>query len=379
MTLKKHQTDNYINLANRLREDLHKIPELGNYEFKTSEYIRDFLVKHQIKYDTIIETGTVVFFDFGFSEAIAVRADIDALPIQEETGLKYASLHKNTMHACGHDGHTTQLLMLAHFLNTAQDQHNFKTNILLIFQPAEEGPGGAQRIVQSGIFQKHNVKSIIGMHLFPGLNYGEIGCKEGPFMAQNGELHVEITGKSAHGAQPQTGVDTIIVASSIIQKYQEIISRKINPLEPAVITIGTIHGGDANNIICEKLTLSGTVRTFSEETFKIISDEILKIHKSAELEYSCEIISSLPPMYPPVINDATLVRNLKNISMQYTTLQPFMLAEDFAYYQKEIPGVFFFLGTNDSVRTHPLHSSKFDFNPDVLVIGLNTIIDYLLY
>lgn len=361
---------NYTELAYQIRENLHQTPELGLQEFETAKKIRTYLKTWDIPYSKIIETGTLVYFDFGHSSSIAVRADIDGLPIQEETNLPFASLYENRMHACGHDGHTTNLLLLAKRIKETENTTLFQHNVLLIFQPAEEGPGGAKLIVESGVFEKYNVTSIIGLHLFPGIPYGKIGARAGAMMAQNGEMDITIRGISSHGAQPHNGVDAITVAADLIQSYQHIVSRRMNPLEPVVITIGTINGGDASNIIANNCTLSGTVRTFSTQTFLAIKSEMEKINAALELQYGCKIEFSLPPMYPPVVNDSQLTEKLKQLALNdYVPLEPYMLAEDFSYYQEKVPGLFFFLGTNNGIHIHPLHSPHFNFNTDILLVG----------
>lgn len=372
------ETKTYQHLARTIREDLHMTPELGLQEFETAKKIRNYLSSWDIPYTKIIETGTLVFFDFGHASTLAVRADIDGLPIQEDTNLPFQSRTLQRMHACGHDGHTTNLLLLAKRIKETKDTTVFQHNVLLIFQPAEEGPGGAKLIVESGIFETYNVHSIIGLHLFPGLPYGKIGARKGAMMAQNGELAITIHGTSSHGAQPHTGIDAITIAADLIQSYQHIASRRINPLEAIVITIGKIEGGDANNIIASTCTLSGTVRTFSTEVFLQIQAEMQKINAGLELQYGCQIDFSLPPMYPPVINDATLTQTLQTIATtDFVELDPYMLAEDFSYYQAKVPGLFFFLGTNDNINTHPLHSSFFNFNTDILLIGNEIFYQFL--
>lgn len=371
-------TEQYKQLATHIREDLHQTPELGLQEFETARKIRAYLTSWDIPFTEVIQTGTLVFFDFGKQETIGVRADIDGLPIQEKTGLSFASTNENKMHACGHDGHTTNLLLLAKRIKETKDTDCFQKNILLIFQPAEEGPGGAKMIVESGVLQQHHVTSVIGLHLFPSLPYGKIGSKNGPLMAQNGELRVTIHGTSAHGAQPQSGVDAIVIAAQLIQSYQQILSRRINPLEPAVVTIGTISGGDANNIIAGSCTLTGTVRTFSTEVFLEIRHEMEKINHGLEIQYGCQIDFTLPPMYPPVINDAQLNKTLQSIvGDDYIELEPYMLAEDFSYYQEAVPGLFFFLGTDDGVNNHPLHSPYFNFDTDILLTGNEIFYQFL--
>lgn len=349
------------------RRDLHQIPEVGLKEEKTAAYIRQELKNMGYHYETIIETGTYVFIDYGQSDTIAFRSDIDALEINEKNDVDFKSQHPGVMHACGHDGHMSALLGLAKRLKESQD--TFSHNILLIFQPAEESPGAARFIVESGIFQKYHVKAIFGMHLMPMIEEGVIACKEGPLMAMCGELDVKIKGKGSHAGLPQNGIDSILIASQAIQQYQSLVSRQISPFEPVVLNIGKIMGGTARNSVASETILHGTIRCYSEEMFQILNDKIQKIHDGLMNTYGCDIEWSCPPLYPPVINDKKLYESFKEV-VQGTYIElkePLMLAEDFSFYQKEIPGVFFFLGTKSHQYHSGLHTETFNFNEDILL------------
>ena len=349
------------------RQELHQIPELGLHEYKTSKYLETELLKMGYRSITILKTGVLVYIDNGYDKTLAFRSDIDALKIKEETKCSFISQHDGYMHACGHDGHMAALLGFAKRLR--DEPLLLETNILLIFQPAEESPGGAKLLIEAGILSKYRVKAIFGMHLMPMIDEGKIACRPGPLMAQNGELDVTIIGKSAHAGLSHLGVDSIVIASSIISQYQNIISRVVSPVESCVINIGQINGGTARNIVADKTVFRGTVRTYSETVFKKITDTMQAINHGMEKGYGCKIEFSCPPMYPPVLNDHNLYKQFINIvDKNYLELrEPLMLAEDFAFYQKEIPGIFFYLGTKTPQYTSGLHTETFNFNEEVLV------------
>lgn len=354
----------------RHRRYLHTIPELGFEEFKTSKYIREQLELLGYNPITVLNTGLLVFIEGTEPETYAFRADIDALPIQEETGVEFASTHDGCMHACGHDGHTSILLGFAEYLKDFKP----KKNILLIFQPAEEGPGGAKFIVDEGYLSKYNVKAVFGLHLFPSLAEGVIGTKPGPFMAQTGEIDIIIRGKSGHGAMPHTTIDTVLITAKLIEAYQSIVSRNVSPLDSAVLTFGKIEGGGARNIIAETVKIEGTCRTFSKELFEKIVKRMEDIHRGFELAYGVEITSDIRPMYPPVVNTPYLYEKFRNATQdfEYVELEPVMLAEDFAYYQEAVSGLFFFLGVKNEELgyANPLHNCGFNFVEEVLVEGV---------
>ena len=355
----------------RWRRELHQIPEIGLQEVKTAAYIRNELEKMGYKWESIVETGTAVFIDYGCKETIAFRSDIDALEIDEKNDIDFVSKHPHVMHACGHDGHMSALLGLAKKLKESKE--TFSHNILLIFQPAEESPGAAKFVVESGVFDKYHVKAIFGMHLMPMYDEGVVVCKSGPLMAMCGELDVKIKGKGSHAGLPQDGKDSIIIATHVLEQYQTLVSRRISPFEPVVINIGKIRGGTARNSVASETELNGTIRCYSEQMFQKINGNLQSIHKGIEYMYNCDIEWSCPPMYPPVINDKNLYEFFKqNVDCSYQELdEPLMLAEDFSFYQRKIPGLFFFLGIKTEQYQSGLHTETFNFNEDVLQKAVN--------
>lgn len=358
------------------RRALHQIPELGFNEVATSKYIKDRLIEYGFSIEDVAKTGVIGFKKGNISnKAIAFRADMDALPVKEETGVDFKSKHQNMMHACGHDGHMAILLGLAKYLSKVED---IQRDIVLIFQPAEEGPGGAKEIVNQGILEKYNVEAIFGLHLFPYIDEGKIGVRPGPIMAQSGEVDITVTAKSGHGAAPHTAIDGIYVASQLISSYQSIVSRNIEPIEGAVVTIGKMIGGEVRNVIAEKVTLEGTIRAFNSEVYNTIKSRMDCINKGLEKMHKVTIDMVIRDFYPPVVNDENLFDLVKEIALEdeIEIIKPVMLAEDFSYYQEKIPGLFFMLGSRNEERgfTYPLHSCHFNFDEDVLVHGLDIYI-----
>lgn len=350
----------------RWRRELHRIPELGLKEYKTSAYIRHELEVLGYEWEAILETGTIVYIDYHQKETIAFRSDIDGLAIHEKNQVDFRSEHEGCMHACGHDGHMSALLGFAERLK--ESKKSFPCNILLVFQPAEESPGAAKFVVEEGIFEKYNVKAIFGMHLMPFIDEGYIACKSGPLMAMCGEVDVKIKGQGSHAGLPQEGIDTIAIAGLLLEQYQMIISRRISPFTSAVLNIGKIVGGTARNSVASETCLYGTLRCYDEKVFDDITEMMNQIHESIEKSYGCEIEWSCPPMYPPVINHHQLYLLFQSlVDDQYIELEePLMLAEDFAFYQRAIPGVFFFLGTKSDEYQSGLHTETFNFHEEIL-------------
>jgi amidohydrolase len=367
----------------KIREDLHKIPEIAFAEYKTSTYIRDFLSNLNIPYETL-ETSTLVSFNGISDEWIAFRADIDALPLTEENNVPYKSTHPGYMHACGHDGHTTNLLLFAKWIkNEIEKNGPFNKSILLIFQAAEEGGGGAQKIVESPLFLQKNIKNIFALHLSPDIPEGIISAKGGAMTFQNINLDITIHGKGCHGAQAYMGNDSILVAAKLIDAYQSIISRDIRALDPAILTIGSIHGGTVRNIIPNKVELLGTVRLLSKELTSLVLKRLIEINEGFEKSYNIKINTKAVPFYPPVNNSPHLFEILQNVVT--STVQegePLSASEDFSLYiEKNIPGLMFLLGTKNEEKnfTFPLHNSKFDFDPSILKNGFNAFRELLIY
>ena len=357
----------------KYRRNLHKIPELGYMEEKTQAYLLEEIKKMGYEPEIICKTGIYVYLDGNSEETYGFRADIDALTILEETEVSYTSKHTGIMHACGHDGHMATLLGFMDYLKGKK----IKKNILLIFQPAEEGPGGAKDIIKSKILEKYNVKGIFGLHLFPKLEEGIIGCRAGGFMAKAAEIDIVIKGKSGHGGQPHLGIDSIQVAGKMLEGFNLITSKFIAPFDPSIIAIGKIEGGTIRNIIPEVTRMEGTIRAFSTETFNFIVGKIKDIARGMELSYGVEIKIGLTEGYPPVINDKKYYSILEDVvrgdeKLKFEEIDPEMLAEDFGFYQEVTRGLFFFVGTkNENLGyVESLHNSKFNFDEKVLENGL---------
>lgn len=360
-----------LNEVIKYRRDLHQIPEVGFKEFKTQKYIINTLKSMGYSPNTICETGVYIYIPGIKKECIAFRADIDALAIQEENNCTFSSKHSGFMHACGHDGHTAALLAFAKYLTTTAEQNY---SILLIFQPAEEGPGGAKFICETGILEKFHVKEIYSFHLFPDLEEGTISTKAGPFFAQATEFDCKVVGKGGHGGMPQKTNDPLIPFTKIIDSYQSIISRNLSPFNAGVITVGKISGGTARNIISNSIDFYGTIRAYSQEDTELIIKRMKEIHNGIEIAFDIKVIDEFRVLYPPVINDNILYNNFLKISQDFNFIQgeTLALAEDFAFYQEKVPGIFFLLGTRNKEQNFisPLHSSSFNFDEKVLLEGV---------
>lgn len=360
-----------LNEVIKYRRDLHQIPEVGFKEFKTQKYIINTLKSMGYSPNTICETGVYIYIPGIKKECIAFRADIDALAIQEENNCTFSSKHSGFMHACGHDGHTAALLAFAKYLTTTAEQNY---SILLIFQPAEEGPGGAKFICETGILEKFHVKEIYSFHLFPDLEEGTISTKAGPFFAQATEFDCKVVGKGGHGGMPQKTNDPLIPFTKIIDSYQSIISRNLSPFNAGVITVGKISGGTVRNIISNSIDFYGTIRAYSQEDTELIIKRMKEIHNGIEIAFDIKVIDEFRVLYPPVINDNILYNNFLKISQDFNFIQgeTLALAEDFAFYQEKVPGIFFLLGTRNKEQNFisPLHSSSFNFDEKVLLEGV---------
>ncbi|MCD6435610.1 MAG: amidohydrolase, partial [Clostridiales bacterium] len=353
----------------KYRRELHKIPEKGFEEYKTQEYIINFLEDMNIKYEKVAKTGIIAIIEgIDKSKAVAYRTDIDGLSMLEENLIEYVSTHDGMMHACGHDGHMAMALGMIKYL--VENNIELKENLVIIFQPAEEGPGGAEKIIAEGIFEKYNIKEIFGFHVFPEVKENFFSAESGPIMARTGEFDIDIYSKSAHGAMPHKGIDAALLASELLIKFQLIISRRIDPIEAAVLTVGKMKAGERRNIIAGYARLEGTIRAFSEEVYKQIKDEMNNNAKLFENK-DVKINIVFRDMYPEVDNSKELVDSFEKAvgKEKITNLKPQMIAEDFSYYQKIVPGIFVFLGINNPKKgfTNPLHNSTFNFDEKMLL------------
>ncbi|NTW95805.1 MAG: amidohydrolase [Erysipelotrichaceae bacterium] len=352
------------------RRHLHQIPEIGFDCFITSAYLQKEL--RSFGYEPIImaKTGVIAVKPGKNKDAIAFRSDMDALNVLEQTQVDYESLTKGQMHACGHDGHMAILLA---FAKSVAHLEPFNHSLVFVFQPAEEGPGGARVMVEEGLIERFNITKIFGLHVFPGLNEGIIGLAKGPMMAQSMEIDIHIQGKSAHAAEPHEGTDALICAAQLILAAQSIVSRNVDPLETAVITFGTIKGGEAPNIIPQEVIMTGTARAFNPQVMSLIHQRLEAIFSGLSISTGCQIKASLIDTYPPVLNDEALYDRLsENLTCKTQVIKPKMFAEDFSYYQQKVPGLFAFVGTRNELKNYiyPVHSCFFNFDEEALMSGV---------
>lgn len=367
-------------LVTMMRRELHQIPELGLEEQQTAAYIRNKLVEFGVTetYE-VLGTGTIaVLRGAKAGKTLAFRSDIDALPVAEETGYAFASKTPGKMHACGHDGHMATLLGFIAYLHRHPER--IQGTLVFVFQPAEEGPGGAELIMQTGILQKLGVEEIVGLHVFPDLPAGKISCRPGAMMARNAEVTITIKGVSSHGAQPQLGEDAIVAAGGVISGLNSILARNVGPLDNVVLTFGTIHGGEAMNIVAKEVVLHGTMRAFDDAVYDEVVRRVELLASEIAKGYGCEAEVDFNHMYRVVDNDPQMVAVLEKVAADYyVETPPYLIAEDFSWYQQEIPGVFFFLGIRDEEKgyTYPLHSSKLKFDEVNLLLGIQTYVNLI--
>ena len=360
------------------RRDFHTHPELGFEEHRTAGIVARKL--REFGCDQVVEgfskTGVVgVIHGQGGpnGRAIGLRADMDALPIEEQTGAPYASQTPGKMHACGHDGHTTMLLGAAKYL---AETRNFSGSVVLIFQPAEENLAGGGVMVDDGLFEKFPVERVFGMHNWPSLPAGEFQWREGPIMAAVANLEVEITGKGAHGAMPHEGVDPIVVAAAIVQGLQSIVARNVEPVEAGVITIGHIKGGFTYNVIPGSVSMQGTARWFKPEVGDLLESRFLAMVPRIAEAFGATAEAKFLRAYPATINEAESTKLAVKAAEAVAGpgrvrefAKPTMGAEDFAFMLNAKPGSYIMLGSGRTANDPSLHHPKFDFNDAVLPVG----------
>jgi hippurate hydrolase len=367
----------------QIRRDLHAHPELCYEEQRTADVIAARLEDWGIPVVRGLgKTGVVGIVKNGSStRAIGLRADMDALPMQELNTFEHASVHPGKMHACGHDGHTAMLLGAAHYLSR---HRNFDGIVYLIFQPAEEGGAGARRMIEDGLFEQFPMDAVYGMHNWPGLAAGSFGVIPGPMMASSNEFRVVVRGKGAHAAQPHRGIDPVMVAVQIAQAWQTIVSREKNPLETAVLSITQIHAGSATNVIPDEAVMIGTVRTFSTEVLDLIARRMEEMANGIAAGFNAGVDFGFKRNYPPLINHpeqtafaVEAMRAVVGSANVNTEVEPTMGAEDFAFMLQEKPGCYVFIGNGDGEHRSgghglgpcQLHNGSYDFNDQLLPIG----------
>jgi len=360
-----------------IRRDLHKIPELGFQEFKTQQYLLNYIRSLPQERLDVRTWKTGIFVKVNGSaprKMIGYRADIDGLPIGEETGLPYRSEHEGQMHACGHDVHMSIALgVLTHFAH-----HPLKDDLLFIFQPAEEGPGGAKPMLESDIMCEWKPNMIVALHIAPEYPVGAIATKEGLLFANTSELFIDLKGKGGHAAFPHLANDMVVAACALVTQLQSIVARNIDPLDSAVITIGKITGGTVQNVIAERARLEGTIRTLSTAAMQAVKRRIEAIVRGMEVAYECEAMIDYGSMYHEVYNDPALTAEFIQFATTHTDMNVIrckeaMTGEDFGYMLAEIPGFMFWLGVDSP---YGLHHAKLTPNEAAIDRAIAFLIDY---
>ncbi|HIJ37012.1 MAG TPA: amidohydrolase [Deltaproteobacteria bacterium] len=364
-------------LVSKLRRDLHRIPETAFTEEKTSRYVADYLKEQGLEVETgIARYGVVGRLDGGNSgKTLMIRSDMDALSVTEETGLDFASTHGGVMHACGHDGHMSMALVAATILN--QFKKDLKGHIKFLFQPAEEGPGGAMPMIEEGVMENPAVDYSVACHVWPGIPEGNIGVKAGPLMAAMDRFDLKIIGRGGHGAMPNLCVDALEVGCQVVNALQRVVSRQMNPVNPAVVTVGSFHSGSTFNVIPGEAEMCGTTRTFDRAVWDRFPEQMERIVRgvceSMGASYELDYVKG----YPPLINDvevADVVRRCAEAAVGKERVfepEPSMGGEDMAYFLERSKGCYFFLGVGRE-GCASLHNSRFDFNEEALLSGIET-------
>ena len=365
-----------------IRRDIHAHPELCFEEQRTSDLIAKTLTAWGIPiHRGLGKTGVVAILKAGTSDrAVGLRADIDALPMTERNTFAHASQHHGRMHACGHDGHTAMLLAAAKYLSK---HRNYDGTVYLIFQPAEEGGGGAREMIKDGIFDLFPMEAVFGAHNWPGKPVGQFALRSGPVMASSNEFKITIHGKGAHAAMPHNGIDPVPVACQLVQALQTIISRNKKPTDAGVISVTMIHTGEATNVIPDSCEISGTVRTFTLDVLDLIEKRMREIteHTCAAFETSCEF--EFVRNYPPTINHAAETAFVQGVlselvgAANVSEFEPTMGAEDFSFFLQEKPGCYFLVANGDGSHREGghgigpcmLHNPSYDFNDDLIPLG----------
>lgn len=375
-----------------IRRDLHTHPELGYQEVRTSEVVQRELTRLGIEFKAGLAGGTGVLAHIpattANAETVALRADMDALPISENTGKAYASQFPNVMHACGHDGHTSMLLGTANVLSQVSERPH---NTLLLFQPAEEGGAGGLKMCEDGVLEGkvlgNPVDRIYGLHCHPHSLVGEVSTKVGPMMAATDSFHARIVGKGGHAAMPQSTIDPVVVASQVILAWQTIASRNVNPLDPIVVTCAQINAGAAHNVIPDLVDLSGTIRTFTAETRTLAVRRFLEIAEGICLVHGARFEVDWMVGYPVTSNDPDAEARWRHALADFSgtvlpdPVQPVMGGEDFSFYGERTKACFYWLGLNpgDDYRYPNLHAPEFDFNDDAIPYGVEAMCRLALY
>jgi amidohydrolase len=367
------------------RRRLHQHPELGFKEQLTARFIAQKLQEWGIEHQTgIAKTGIVAIIKGNKHPAtsvLAIRADMDALPIQEENEVSYRSQHDGIMHACGHDGHTAIALGTAYYLS--QHREDFAGTVKIIFQPAEEGPGGAKPMIEAGVLKNPDVNAIVGLHLWNNLPLGTVGVRSGALMAAVELFECKIFGKGGHGAIPHQTVDSVVVAAQIVNALQTIVARNIDPLESAVVTVGELHAGTAHNVIAATAQMKGTVRYFNPKFEDYFRQRIEQIVAGICQSHGATYDLNYRHLYPPTINDPAMAEFVRSVAAAVVETPigvvpecQTMGGEDMSFFLQEVPGCYFFLGSANAEKNlaYPHHHPRFDFDETTLGMGVEIFV-----
>ncbi len=370
-----------LNEMTEWRHDLHKIPEIGLEEYETSKYIKNKLKEFGISFkDGYSNTGLVAWVDGNKKtndKTIGLRADFDALPMPEKNEFDHKSTNKGMMHACGHDGHTTMLLGAAKYLS---ENNNFDGRVYFIFQPGEEGFAGGKKMIDDGMFKDFKIDEVYALHNWPELPFGTFGVNSGPMMAAVDEFDIVVKGKGGHAASPHLSIDPVVISAQVISAAQTIISRSTDPVDKALISITKINAGTAYNVIDDQVKMGGTIRTFKKETRVHVEKRLRELCAGIAAAHGAEIKIQfdLVNKYPPTINSkkesvfaAKVAMDLVGEDKVITDIDPSMGGEDFSYLLEEKPGTYLYLGQGDNNHKAHLHTTKYDFNDNLLPVGVS--------
>lgn len=372
----------YVDTMVGHRRHLHRYPELGFQEHRTAQYVLEQLRGLPLEIRSpVATTGIVATMRNGDGPCIGLRADMDALPIQETGDLPYRSVHPGVMHACGHDAHMAILLGTLHALHARREL--WRGTISFIFQPAEEGLGGARVMVEEGALKHPDLSAMFGLHVWNYQPYGTVGVKSGPTLAASDRFTIAIKGVGGHGAAPQGTVDAICVAGHVITAIQTIVSRNLNPLDAGVISIGQIQGGDGFNIITDRVDMKGTVRAYDESVRALLRQRLFAVCEGIAAAYGAHIVIDYQDGYPPTINDAqmsdvVLLAARRVVGDKAGLPYLSMGGEDMAYFLREVPGCFFFVGSakpGQHATQVPHHCSHFEIDERALAVGASVFVN----
>ena len=362
-----------------IRRDIHTHPELAFQEARTSDIVARELAAYGLQvHRGLAGTGVVGILRKGDSQrAIGLRADMDALPLLEKNDFPHCSKHPGRMHACGHDGHTTMLLGAARYLAENRDAVEFDGTVYFIFQPAEESDGGADVMIQDGLFQQFPMDAVFGLHNWPGIPVGEMAVMPGPVMAGTCAFEISVRGHGCHAAMPHQGVDTLVAASHLVLALQTVVSRNLDPCEAAVVSVTQIHGGEALNVIPDDAVLRGTIRSFKPEVQALVETSIKRVCSGIESTFDVTICVAFDQRYPPTVNSVNETEICREVGAAVVGADrvrrnelPSMGAEDFAYMLQKIPGCYVWLGNGPGTGGCSLHNPRYDFNDEIIPFGV---------